>query len=60
VICYCLPVFQTPQYVSGGADVTIELWRASGGGKVWYEWSVASPELSPIHNPKGRSYFIGL
>ena len=28
--------------------------------QVWYEWALTQPTPSPIHNPNGRSYFIGL
>jgi type II protein arginine methyltransferase len=28
--------------------------------QVWYEWALTSPSVSPIHNPNGRSYWIGL
>lgn len=28
--------------------------------QVWYEWCVASPYPSPIHNSNGRSYWVGL
>ena len=28
--------------------------------QVWYEWAVTQPLASAIHNPAGRSYFVGL
>ncbi|KAH9759955.1 protein arginine N-methyltransferase 1.5 [Citrus sinensis] len=28
--------------------------------EVWYEWCVASPNPSPVHNSNGRSYWVGL
>ena len=28
--------------------------------QVWYEWALLEPQASPIHNPNGRSYHIGL
>jgi protein arginine N-methyltransferase 5 len=28
--------------------------------QVWYEWCLVSPTHTPIHNPNGRSQFIGL
>ncbi|CAE6006167.1 unnamed protein product [Arabidopsis arenosa] len=31
-------------------------WRM----RVWYEWSVSLPTLSPIHNPNGSSCWMGL
>lgn len=44
------------------------MWRCCSRHKVWYEWAVAgpagggcaSPAPSPIHNPGGRSYHVGL
>lgn len=28
--------------------------------KVWYEWAISEPSASPIHNPGGRSWAVGL
>ena len=28
--------------------------------QVWYEWALTEPSVSAIHNPNGRSYFVGL
>lgn len=28
--------------------------------QVWYEWGLTEPLVTPIHNPNGRSYHIGL
>jgi hypothetical protein len=39
------------------------MWRhvSKEKGKVWYEWMVdANGVPSTIHNPGGRSYWIGL
>lgn len=36
------------------------MWRCVGRHKVWYEWAVTEPLASPIHNPGGRSYAVGL
>ncbi|CAM9328766.1 unnamed protein product, partial [Phaeothamnion confervicola] len=49
-----------PVTVRPGDEVEVHIWRCSGGHKVWYEWALASPQASPIHNPNGRSYWIGL
>lgn len=64
------PIFfpiRTPLQVPQGSTVTLDFWRATGTQKVWYEWSAtvesAKGELlavSPIHNVKGRSYWVGL
>ena len=31
-----------------------------GPPQVWYEWALTAPEASPLHNPNGRSYYVGL
>jgi protein arginine N-methyltransferase 5 len=38
----------------------VHMWRCVGRHKVWYEWAVTEPQASPIHNPGGRSYAVGL
>mmetsp|Transcript_3808 Transcript_3808/g.5844 ORF Transcript_3808/g.5844 Transcript_3808/m.5844 type:complete len:407 (-) Transcript_3808:99-1319(-) len=36
-------------------------WRCNDDQKVWYEWAASNGKVtSPIHNPNGRSYWIGL
>ena len=42
---------------AGGQEVEVGLWRCCSPQKVWYEWCVGD---SPIHNPQGRSYWVGL
>ena len=51
---------QSPVYVSAGSKVQVSFWRKVSTKKVWYEWSVTSPTVLPVHNPNGRSYWIGL
>jgi hypothetical protein len=34
--------------------------RCCDSKRVWYEWCVSSPVATPIQNPNGRSYWIGL
>ncbi|GAB2213503.1 hypothetical protein Drorol1_Dr00017807 [Drosera rotundifolia] len=46
--------------VEGGRPLEVHIWRCCGPTKVWYEWCVASPTASPIHNSNGRSYWVGL
>ncbi|KJE95677.1 protein arginine methyltransferase 5 [Capsaspora owczarzaki ATCC 30864] len=55
-------LFPFKQPVSVKADETIEIhvWRNCTREKVWYEWTCTSPISLPIHNPGGRSYYIGL
>ncbi|XP_021744079.1 protein arginine N-methyltransferase 1.5-like [Chenopodium quinoa] len=57
------PIFfplRAPVCVRPGVPLEVHIWRCSGSTKVWYEWCVASPSSSPIHNSKGRSYWVGL
>ena len=50
----------SPVLVPDGATVTVHFWRHVSGHKVWYEWALHEPQASPMHNPNGRSYHIGL
>jgi len=54
--------FPIQQPVQLLADQPLELgvWRCGANHKVWYEWCVTYPQCSGIHNPNGRSYFVGL
>ena len=36
------------------------MWRCVTEKSVWYEWTMVRPQTLPLHNPKGRSYTIGL
>jgi protein arginine N-methyltransferase 5 len=49
-----------PIYLPAGSVLDVHFWRCVGATKVWYEWSVTSPSVSPIHNCGGRSYWVGL
>jgi protein arginine N-methyltransferase 5 len=49
-----------PALVPDGGTVEAHFWRHTSARKVWYEWALAQPVTSPIHNPNGRSYHIGL
>lgn len=49
-----------PTFVTRGTKVIIEIWRCVTEKNVWYEWTMVRPQTLPIHNPKGRSYTIGL
>ena len=42
-------------------SIDVYFWRLLSDKKMWYEWQVQSEHhASPIHNPNGRSYYIGL
>jgi protein arginine N-methyltransferase 5 len=51
-----------PLPAARGDTVDVAMWRAATPQKVWYEWQVTTGRgaASPVHNPNGRSYFIGL
>lgn len=49
-----------PIYVPAGNVMEAQFWRCAGPSKVWYEWAVTAPTVSPVHNPNGRSYWVGL
>jgi len=51
---------KNPIYVREGEKVELHFWRKVDKTKVWYEWCLTSPQQTPIHNPGGRSYWIGL
>jgi len=57
------PIFfplRAPVHVPAGAAVEASLWRCGDGAKVWYEWAATVPQATAVHNPNGRSYFVGL
>lgn len=49
-----------PFYVHPGAKIALSMWRRCGPHRVWYEWAVLGPMAGPIHNPNGRSNYVGL
>lgn len=57
------PIFfplKEPITCPAGRDIEISMWRCTAAHKVWYEWAIARPTLTSVHNPMGRSYFVGL
>jgi len=38
----------------------MQIWRRYEDGKMWYEWTVLSPQVVPIHNPNGRSFSVAM
>uniref|UniRef100_A0A7N0U6W9 Protein arginine N-methyltransferase n=1 Tax=Kalanchoe fedtschenkoi TaxID=63787 RepID=A0A7N0U6W9_KALFE len=57
------PIFfplRMPLIIPPGSRLEVHFWRCCSPSKVWYEWCVASPSASPIHNSNGRSYWVGL
>ena len=51
---------KTPIFLPSSSCLELCLWRKVTQSSVWYEWCVTSPVVSPIHNPNGRSYSLGL
>lgn len=50
-----------PFVLAAGGGLQVSVWRCQGNHKVWYEWAwVSGRQASPIHNPNGRSYAVGL
>jgi protein arginine N-methyltransferase 5 len=50
---------RTPVLIKEGQRLKSHWWRCSNSKKVWYEWVVSEPTPQPMHNPSGRSYYIG-
>jgi len=55
---------QTPVHIDRRGDLPTKIefyiWRRVDAHKMWYEWAIAKPVQGHIHNPNGRSYWIGL
>lgn len=47
-----------PIQLRAGDTVELAFWRCCSDSKVWYEWAVTQPRVSPIYNTNGRSYWI--
>jgi len=57
------PIFfpiRQPTYVPSNSPIEAHFWRSSSSNKVWYEWCLTEPTTTCIHNPNGRSYWLGL
>ncbi|GMH75084.1 hypothetical protein TrST_g5002 [Triparma strigata] len=55
-----------PVFLPPGCTAGVNIWRLGDGKKIWYEWSVdimkegSLVSSTPVHNPNGRSYQVGL
>lgn len=49
-----------PILLHKGEKLQINFWRCSDKYKVWYEWCVAKPYQSVMHNTNGEMYFMSL
>jgi len=58
--------FREPVRVPEGSNVSVKMWRKTMDGRVWYEWCAIVHrkgeiiELTPIHNPRGRSSYVSM
>ncbi|KAK9801379.1 hypothetical protein WJX73_003164 [Symbiochloris irregularis] len=50
----------TPVTCPAGCDIEVHIWRCTSLHKVWYEWALAQPQITGVHNMLGRSYHVGL
>jgi protein arginine N-methyltransferase 5 len=50
---------RVPVMVRRGEKLRSHWWRCHNDKKVWYEWTISEPAPQPVHNPGGRSYYIG-
>lgn len=49
-----------PTFLHTGEELQINFWRCSTKFKVWYEWCVAKPYQSVMHNINGEMYCMSL
>uniref|UniRef100_A0A7S1TFA1 Protein arginine N-methyltransferase n=1 Tax=Compsopogon caeruleus TaxID=31354 RepID=A0A7S1TFA1_9RHOD len=56
---FYIPI-RNPVYVPKESTCQVQMWRKASPGRVWYEWAVTRPAITPVHNPNGRSYWMGL
>ncbi|BFZ13310.1 hypothetical protein BsWGS_16351 [Bradybaena similaris] len=58
------PIFfpiKIPINLHRNSSVSVYIWRRCTNKNVWYEWAIhGGGQITPIHNPRGRSYTIGL
>ncbi|KAM7344033.1 protein arginine N-methyltransferase 5 isoform 1-T1 [Cochliomyia hominivorax] len=47
--------FSEPMDIKKGQTIEIHFWRCVSKQKIWYEWCLASPFTTHIHNLGGRS-----
>eukprot|EP01126_Amoeba_proteus_P014320 TRINITY_DN1625_c0_g1_i2.p1 TRINITY_DN1625_c0_g1~~TRINITY_DN1625_c0_g1_i2.p1 ORF type:complete len:471 (+),score=87.03 TRINITY_DN1625_c0_g1_i2:495-1907(+) len=52
---------RTPVYIPANTKLEVHFFRLFNTKQVWYEWCFSTPYYqSPLHNPNGRSWWIGL
>jgi len=50
-----------PTYIKKGTELEVQFFRLATSKQVWYEWSFSSSDVqSTLHNPNGRSWWMGL
>lgn len=48
----------TPQHIRASETIHVNFWRCVSSTSVWYQWNTSKPQLTHIHNLKGRSHTI--
>eukprot|EP00440_Ansanella_granifera_P057927 gb/GFBE01062794.1/.p1 GENE.gb/GFBE01062794.1/~~gb/GFBE01062794.1/.p1 ORF type:complete len:641 (+),score=91.35 gb/GFBE01062794.1/:1-1923(+) len=51
---------RNPEFCKKGTTIRSSWWRRHDPRKVWYEWALTEPAPTPVQNPGGRSWPIGL
>jgi len=51
---------ERPMILYGGDKLTLNVWRCVDRVKVWYEWNLCTPIITPIQNSEGCCYSIAL
>eukprot|EP00931_Biecheleriopsis_adriatica_P046988 TRINITY_DN27054_c0_g1_i1.p1 TRINITY_DN27054_c0_g1~~TRINITY_DN27054_c0_g1_i1.p1 ORF type:complete len:630 (+),score=120.56 TRINITY_DN27054_c0_g1_i1:100-1989(+) len=57
------PIFfplRNPEFMRKGSSIRSHWWRRHDARQVWYEWALSEPAPTPVQNPGGRSFPIGL
>jgi protein arginine N-methyltransferase 5 len=50
-----------PILLRTGQTLVVEMRRVADADehRVWYEWQIIEPVVSPVHNKAGRSSYVG-
>jgi len=51
---------RNPEFLRKGSKLRSHWWRRHNSKNVWYEWALSEPAPSPVQNPGGRSWPLGL
>jgi protein arginine N-methyltransferase 5 len=51
---------RVPVFLRKGERIRGHWWRRHGAVKAWYEWALSEPVATPLQNPGGRSWTMGM